>query len=120
MKLTRKTRSAMALLFAALLAAPACDKSGSGSGSGGTGGQGGTNFMETLPVKPVAFTPASTNAPTGPKAPALASAPLELSGPPVSLTSSDGTGLLITSFKGRSVVEEPLAFTELHLTFKNP
>ena len=40
--------------------------------------------------------------------------------PPVSLTASDGTGLQIVSFKANAVVEDPLAFTELHLTFKNP
>src|SRR5690606_4223782 len=39
---------------------------------------------------------------------------------PVSLTASDGTGLRLVSFKARGVVEEPLAFTELHLVFENP
>jgi len=39
---------------------------------------------------------------------------------PVSLTASDGTGLRLVSFKARAVVEEPLAFTELHLVFENP
>ncbi|MCY1055926.1 AgmX/PglI C-terminal domain-containing protein [Nannocystis sp. SCPEA4] len=39
---------------------------------------------------------------------------------PVSLTASDGTGLKLVSFKARGVVEEPLAFTELHLVFENP
>jgi outer membrane protein OmpA-like peptidoglycan-associated protein len=40
--------------------------------------------------------------------------------PPLSLTSSDGSGLQIVSMKVRAVVEDPLAFTELHLVFKNP
>jgi TonB family protein len=41
-------------------------------------------------------------------------------GVPVSLTSSDGAGLKLTGFVARGVVDEPLAFTELHLTFRNP
>ncbi len=39
---------------------------------------------------------------------------------PFSLTASDGTGLYLRGLKARAVVEEPLAFTELHLTFENP
>ncbi len=39
---------------------------------------------------------------------------------PLSLTASDGVGLKLVSMKARAVVEEPLAFTELHLTFQNP
>src|SRR5947207_15472750 len=38
---------------------------------------------------------------------------------PVSLTSSDGTGLRIVSLRARAVVSGPLAFTELHLAFRN-
>ncbi len=41
-------------------------------------------------------------------------------GPPMSLTSSDGTGLILQSLTARSVVEDPLAFTELKLVFRNP
>src|SRR6185295_15262858 len=41
-------------------------------------------------------------------------------GPPVSLTASDGTGLKIASLDARAVVEDPLAFTELRLVFRNP
>jgi tetratricopeptide (TPR) repeat protein len=40
--------------------------------------------------------------------------------PPLSLTSSDGTGLELTAMKAKAVLEGPLAFTELHLTFRNP
>jgi hypothetical protein len=40
--------------------------------------------------------------------------------PPMTLTASDGTGLRLVALKARGVVEEPLAFTELHLTFENP
>jgi Vault protein inter-alpha-trypsin domain/von Willebrand factor type A domain len=39
---------------------------------------------------------------------------------PMSLTASDGTGLRLRQLTARAVVEEPLAFTELHLAFDNP
>ncbi len=39
---------------------------------------------------------------------------------PVRLTSSDGTGLKLTSFKAQAAIEDPLALTELHLVFENP
>jgi len=39
---------------------------------------------------------------------------------PMSLTTSDGTGLELVKLDARAVVEGPLAFTELHLRFKNP
>ncbi len=54
----------------------------------------------------------------------LPARPLKAQGPvlavPMSLTASDGTGLKLVSLKARAVVEEPLAFTELHLVFENP
>jgi len=40
--------------------------------------------------------------------------------PPWTLTSSDGSGLVLTRVDARAVVEGPLAFTELHLYFHNP
>jgi hypothetical protein len=39
---------------------------------------------------------------------------------PMTLTASDGAGLDLVSMKARVVIEDPLAFTELHLTFVNP
>ncbi len=39
---------------------------------------------------------------------------------PISLTASDGTGLVLTRLEARAVVEGPLALTELHLRFQNP
>jgi len=39
---------------------------------------------------------------------------------PVSLTASDGTGLKLVKLEARGVVADPLAFTELTLTFQNP
>ena len=40
--------------------------------------------------------------------------------PPISLTAADGTGLALTRLEAKAVVEGPLAYTELHLTFENP
>jgi Uncharacterized protein conserved in bacteria len=39
---------------------------------------------------------------------------------PLSLTASDGAGLELVSLSARAVIEDPLAFTELHLVFRNP
>src|SRR4051794_25600725 len=41
-------------------------------------------------------------------------------GPPLTLTASDGTGLALTRLAARAVVNTPLAFTELSLSFANP
>ncbi len=38
---------------------------------------------------------------------------------PINLTASDGTGLEMVSLRASAVIEGPLAFTELHLKFKN-
>ncbi|AUX40486.1 hypothetical protein SOCE26_018870 [Sorangium cellulosum] len=70
------------------------------------------------PVTPGARgpTPAALRAP--PAAPALAARRPEA--PPLRLTAADGTGLRLVALTGRAVIEAPLAFTELHLTFENP
>jgi len=39
---------------------------------------------------------------------------------PLSLTSSTGAGLSLVSVTGRAILDDPLAFTELHLVFENP
>jgi len=39
---------------------------------------------------------------------------------PFSLTASDGSGLALTRIDAKAVIQGPLAFTELHLYFKNP
>ena len=39
---------------------------------------------------------------------------------PIALTGSDGTGLRLVAVEARTVIEDPLAFTELHLRFHNP
>ena len=42
------------------------------------------------------------------------------SAPPVSLTASDGTGLSLVALRADAVVDGPLAFTQLRMTFENP
>jgi hypothetical protein len=39
---------------------------------------------------------------------------------PIRLTASDGTGLKLTALAAEAAVEDPLALTELRLTFENP
>ncbi|MBV1857445.1 MAG: TonB family protein [Nannocystaceae bacterium] len=39
---------------------------------------------------------------------------------PMSLTAGDGSGLQLRSVSGTVVIEDPVAFTELHLVFHNP
>lgn len=39
---------------------------------------------------------------------------------PIGLTASDGTGLALVALEANGVLEPPLAFTELRLTFENP
>ncbi len=39
---------------------------------------------------------------------------------PLALTASDGTGLALVKMDAQAVVDGPLAFTQLHLSFKNP
>jgi tetratricopeptide (TPR) repeat protein len=38
---------------------------------------------------------------------------------PIQLTASDGSGLALVGLEARAVVDDPLAFTELHLVFEN-
>jgi tetratricopeptide (TPR) repeat protein len=40
--------------------------------------------------------------------------------PPISLTASDGAGLELVSLSADAAIDDPLAFTELHLIFRNP
>ncbi|HUS64348.1 MAG TPA: VIT domain-containing protein [Kofleriaceae bacterium] len=44
----------------------------------------------------------------------------QLDAVPATLTASDGTGLALVRLRARGVVDGPLAFTELELTFRNP
>lgn len=45
---------------------------------------------------------------------------VDLPAPSLQLTASDGTGLDLVAIDARGVLEGPLAFTELRLTFQNP
>lgn len=40
-------------------------------------------------------------------------------GAPISLSDTEGSGLKLVALRARTVIEEPIAFTELHLTFEN-
>ncbi len=51
--------------------------------------------------------------------PAKAGGPAKVA-PPMTLTCSDGSGLELRALTARTVVDGPLAFTELHLDFHNP
>jgi tetratricopeptide (TPR) repeat protein len=51
---------------------------------------------------------------------ASGSGPATEPGAPIRLTASDGTGLALVALEANGVLEPPLAFTELHLTFENP
>lgn len=63
----------------------------------------------------VRFAPASFQFPK-----TAAEAPEAEASAPISLTASDGTGLALVGLEANAVLEPPLAFTELHLTFENP
>jgi len=52
--------------------------------------------------------------------PRLVIEPQPVAAAPLRLTSSDGTGMRLTSYQARVVVQGPLAFTQLHLRFHNP
>ncbi len=62
-------------------------------------------------ARPIAITPvAIVDAPAG----------LREASVPIALTASDGTGLKLVDMKVRAALEDPLALTEMHLTFENP
>lgn len=70
------------------------------------------SFAPALAAALLATTPAVAQ-----KAQQIAGGPVEA---PYSLTAADGTGLKLVALEARAVVDGPLAFTELHLTFQNP
>ena len=71
-------------------------------------------------VQPTTTTFAQGGAPAALVAASSGTALIADDGPPISLTASDGTGLTLTRLDARAVVDGPLAFTELHLTFPEP
>jgi len=66
--------------------------------------------------KPVSLPPAANGTP----GPDWTRVVRSVSPRPMALTASDGTGLKLSHLRVRSVVDDPLAFTELELTFHNP
>lgn len=73
------------------------------------------------PLSPVPHSPAAAAGPARLlPPPTLAQAVRRARAAPIRLTASDGTGLRLIALRGRSIVEAPLAFTELHLSFENP
>lgn len=104
------------ILLTATVALAACPPPGSPGGAGGTSNYpasrtqaGNATFAAIASKKVVAA------ALDYPKADVE-----EVQQVPMSLTAADGTGLRLTALSGKAVVEGPLAFTELHLTFHNP
>ena len=93
----------LALAALGLTAGPAGDTASPGSSRPAAG------------VSAARFTPASFRF-----SQAAADEPAAATGAPVRLTASDGTGLSLVALEANGVLEPPLAFTELHLTFDNP
>jgi hypothetical protein len=84
--------------------------------------QGGAPGPNAKPPELVADSSATAPPEPGAKA-APTVAMIEPDGPvpaPVSLTGADGSGLELVSLSASAVIEDPLAFTELRLLFKNP
>src|SRR5258708_471400 len=98
--------SVLVLALATLAAGPAL-KEPSAGGSRSAGAR-----IATPGVRPASFRPVkATDRP-----PADSTEPPA----PIRLTASDGTGLSLVAVEANGVLEPPLAFTELHLTFENP
>lgn len=82
------------------------------------------------PARPPLSRPTPSDPPHSPAAaagpvrllppPTLAAAVRRARAAPIRLTATDGTGLRLVALRGRAIVEAPLAFTELHLSFENP
>jgi tetratricopeptide (TPR) repeat protein len=70
--------------------------------------------LDTRPAAP-GFVSSSFRFPQG-----AGSGPAAEPASPIQLTASDGTGLSLVALEANGVLEPPLAFTELHLTFENP
>ncbi len=76
----------------------------------------------STPVRPVTVPAAKPSMPIVAVPPPVFAEPQwqRAAAPPLTLTASDGTGLTLTKLSARAVVNAPLAFTELTLTFDNP
>jgi len=101
---------------------------GQGAGGGSAGGNGGdAGGAPRLREADVPASPRAASAPPGGRSfrfpVATKDDPRGTAAdrtPPFSLTATDGTGLALVALDARGVLEPPLAFTELHLTFENP
>ncbi len=74
---------------------------------------------DSQPVPPPTTPPVAVDVPQGAQLEWVRANACE-DGAPMSLTASDGTGLRLAALTARAVVEGPLAFTELRLSFDNP
>lgn len=74
----------------------------------------------TMPAPAWQLEPGGAAIPRGYAFPMVAEAAPQPPPPPVSLTASDGAGLRLAELSAHALVEDPLAFTELHLAFDNP
>jgi hypothetical protein len=103
--------NAVVVLVVTAAGLPACQ---SGESHGGAGA------VHRLPVEMLQAAPDSA-APTAMQLIASEAPPAQTDiAPPFTLTASDGSGLQVARIDARAVVQGPLAFTELHLYFKNP
>ena len=66
------------------------------------------------------LSPATTAPPSPPPLSEAGFVETKREGAPLSLTTADGTGLKLVDLHAQAMLEGPLAFTELHLTFENP
>ena len=76
--------------------------------------QSGPTASPSATVSPVS----TLAAPPAPSEPGFVETKRE--GAPLSLTTADGTGLKLVELHAQAMLEGPLAFTQLHLTFENP
>jgi tetratricopeptide (TPR) repeat protein len=132
MKMAARSGLAAMLLFSAIVGgAPStgCTCKGPSSG-GGIGQPAGPQTRPAPPQDPKAFALVSGVVTQGASFGAIPSVRQLVTvlpetepsapSPPLSLTASDGTGLQLVALDARAVLQGPLAFTELHLTFRNP
>lgn len=122
-------RKVVCVCVLACVTATGCssNKSGDGSESGsGSSSRSGSSGPKMPLATSIAFDQASTSfaafsseevRQAAMQYPAVVDAPVEA---PISLTADDGTGLVLETLDARAVIEGPLAFTELHMQFRNP
>jgi tetratricopeptide (TPR) repeat protein len=75
-------------------------------------------FVASCHASPSARTPGSAE--TAAQVASRPSVGFAVAAAPLSLTASDGTTLRLATLRAQAVVDGPLAFTEVHMTFDNP